>query len=303
MPATIEGINSPSDNRAPNTAATSAYWSRHVYPPNWYGFPITSKYIIASITGQTEVPLSIWLFRRYFDPLPIPRVLSICCGDGRKDVNLVRDSMWQSVDAYDVAEGSIETARHYAEECGVQAVAKFGIMDFNDPDLTESAYSLAYCNGALHHLHELERALKAIYASLLPGGYLFASEFTGPTRYAYSSHEVALINEARRMLPSELGGLDPWEPEELKAKLEADPSEAARPRDIEQVMRATFDEVDARYYGGNVLMRALGQRFFANFDDSPVHASSLLRMIEFEKHLLSAGEPSHHAYFIARRTT
>jgi hypothetical protein len=68
------------------------------------------------------------------------------------------------------------------------------------------------------------------------------------------------------------------------------------------VRQGLWGEVDARYFGGNVLMRALGKPFFAGFDETnPTHVEAVTRMIEFERALLASGRPSHHAYFIARK--
>jgi len=288
--------------RRSDTDAVSAYWSRHTYPPNWYAFPMTAAYINESITGQNELPITTALIHEIFAELPIPRVLGICCGNGHAEVGFVRQGLWGEVDAYDIADGAVAEGAHVAAEANLSDVARFAVMDFNRPELPARTFSLAYCNGALHHLHGLEAALAAVYQSLTPGGCLLASEFTGPTRYQYGEEDVRLINEARAMLPPELGSAVPWSPRELEPKLRADPSEAARSEEVEAVLRATFDEVDARYFGGNVLMRALGKPFFAGFDETnPAHVEAVTRMIEFERELLASGRPSHHAYFIARK--
>jgi len=149
----------------------------------------------------------------------------------------------------------------------------------------------------------LEVCIKNIYDSLLPGGYLSASEFISPSRYKYSQEEIDLINEARSMLPVELGGNTLFDLAELRAKLDADPSEAIRSDEINEIINRTFDTVIVKSYGGNILMRALGQDFFKNYSsDNLSHNKAILRLIDFEKELLKDSIKSHHAFFVGYKT-
>jgi hypothetical protein len=62
-----------------------------------------------------------------------------------------------------------------------------------------------------------------------------------------------------------------------------------------------FDDVMTRDYGGNILMRALSQPFFAHFDpEQSEHRQAIARLIAFDEEE-SRRRPSHHAFFIARK--
>ena len=155
-------------------------------------------------------------------------------------------------------------------------------------------------NGVLHHIAALEACVQNLYDAITPGGYLFASEFTSPQRYAYSRAEVEAVNDGMAMLLAELRG-EPFHPDQLAPKLAADPSESIRTRDIGGVLWATFDDVAAIPYGGNVLMRALTPVFFANFDaNNAEHAAAVETLVNFDSDV-AARRGSHHYYFIARK--
>jgi 2-polyprenyl-3-methyl-5-hydroxy-6-metoxy-1,4-benzoquinol methylase len=288
----------------PEKQKTSQYWSKKPqYGNNWYSFPITSNYIIESITGQTEKTLTEWAIDNYLGNVPIEKLLVVCCGHGNKERNLAKTNLFKHCDAYDISEGAISSAKQLAIEAGVADKIHYGVMDFNSPLLPSNEYDLIICNGALHHIENLEKCLAALYDSLKTGGWLWASEFTGPSRYRYSPEEIALINEAKKLIPNELGGSNLFHPKQLQPKLDADPSESIRSSEIEAILKERFAYLEIRNYGGNILMRALDTQFFNNFNpDNQVHVDTVYKLIDFEKNVLKSGQRSHHAYFIARKS-
>ncbi len=280
----------------------SAYWSaKKQYPRNWYAFPHTRDYIFESVSGDPAVSPFLWAKQTFFTGRRFDRVLDVGCGQGQKILNLVQRDECEHGTGIDIAEGAIADAQRRAEEAGLAHRLDYRVADLNHPGaLPEDRYDLILCNGSLHHLLGLETALVSIFRALRPGGALLASEFTGPSRYRYSPAQVEAINAGRRLLPDELGGNVPWRLETLFPKLDADPSESIRSAEIAPVMVMVFDEVVARPFGGNILMRALPAEFFENFDDdAPEHRQALAAVIDLEKNLLASGEPSHHTYFVA----
>lgn len=172
------------------------------------------------------------------------------------------------------------------------------VSDLNAPDLPREAYSVILANGVLHHIANLEVCAQALYDALKPGGFLFASEFTGPQRYVYSAREISAIRKGQMLLPEELRG-EPFDPAWLAIKLDADPSESIRTRDIQFVLAATFDRLIARPYGGNVLMRALTPQFFAHYDNErDDHREAVKKLVTFDAQV-SEASPSHHHAFVA----
>lgn len=274
------------------TPSPAEYWNnKKGYAPNWYSFMATL--ISERVTGSQDLFPVYWAFERC--NLPVGTLLEVGCLEGDKLVLLQSKGLAQTYVGLDIADRAIERGK-----------AKHGdrvelfVMDLNTPSLPRARYSVISANGVLHHIDNLEICAQALYDALEPGGYLFASEFTGPRRYEYSRKEIRLIREGQQMLPMGLQG-EPFDPTQLRPKLDADPSESVRTRDIEPILRATFDEVLVRPFGGNVLMRALTHNFFDAFSpESAEHADALRRLIEFDTHVY-ASEPSHHCYFVASK--
>lgn len=272
------------------------YWDAKTgYAPNWYAF--CSDYIAERITGDPKRAPTLWAIEALC-PKPVPAALEIGCMAGAKLVGLLDAGLVATAHGTDLAAAQIERAKREVAPRYAGRLT-FSVCDLNAPTLPERAYSLVISNGVLHHIENLEGCVEALRATLAPGGWLIASEFTGPRRYAYSRREIAAINEGIAMLPVELRG-PPFDPSQLRAKLDADPSEAVRTRNIGAVLAASFAEVRAIPYGGNVLMRALTPAFFAAFNAAdPTHREAVARLVAFDREV-SETMPSHHHFFLAR---
>lgn len=276
-------------------SSTSDYWSAKAasgYAPNWYSF--CRETINARVSGNPHLPPSLWGLQTYAGK-PTAHLLEVGCLSGDKLMVLVEAGFALRGSGVDIAAEAIERG---VQRHGSRLDLK--VMDLNAPALPRATYSAVSANGVLHHIAEVERLADALYEALLPGGVLIASEFTGPRRYAYSAKEVRLIREGQSMLPEELRG-EPFDPGQFRAKLEADPSESVRTRDLGAVLAATFDELIVREYGGNILMRALTPTFFRTFSSERAdHVAATERLITFDT-AVSAAEPPHHAFFVARK--
>jgi SAM-dependent methyltransferase len=268
------------------------YWSaKQGYAPNWYSF--CADLIARRVSGDPKVPATPWALRT-FCKSRVSHLLEIGCLSGDKLASMVKSGLAVRGSGIDIAAGAIQRGR---EKHGDAISLMVG--DLNKPELPRSTYDAISSNGVLHHIASLEVCCQALYDALMPGGILIASEFTGPQRYAYSKREVAAINDGVAMLPADLQ--EPFDPAQMAGKLAADPSESIRTRDIGAVLAATFDDLIARPYGGNVLMRALTQKFFAGFDpNNPEHSAAVDRLIAWDESV-SASMPPHHHVYVARK--
>jgi len=290
-------INTKTNASLPSAAGASEYWSnKSGYAPNWYSF--CSKLICQRITDDPNCSATPWALKK-FSQIPVGHLLEIGCLKGDKLVSMLNAGLINCGTGLDFASGAIVSGK---EVHGDAITLLCG--NLNAPELPEDTFDAISSNGVLHHIENLEICCEALYQSLNSGGILIASEFTGPRRYLYSSREIAAINAGIAMLPVELRG-EPFHPGQLTIKLDADPSEAVRTRDIGLVLSSIFDDLTVRPYGGNVLMRALGPKFFAEFDsENTKHTASLDQLIAWDEHV-SSHMPSHHHLYVAhkRRTT
>ena len=271
----------------------ATYWgAKQGYAPNWYSF--CARTINARITGNPDLAPSMWALRHVLGAGPAKHLLEIGCLDGKKPANFKTAGLAIEASGVDYAEAAILRGQ---EQYGAEI--SLSVMDLNEPALPAQTFDIILANGVLHHIANLEACVQNLYDALMPGGALIASDFTGPRRYAYSAREIALINEGVAMLPEPMRV--PFDPAVLAPKLAADPSERITTRDIPDVIRATFDQVETIPYGGNVLMRALPPKAIEGFDpENPEHVSALEALSAFD-HAVSSREPSHHHYVIARR--
>jgi SAM-dependent methyltransferase len=269
------------------------YWSAKAitgYAPNW--FSLCAEEITHRITGQAKTPTTTYLLGRLFGR-PVESLLELGCLSGDKLAKFLDTGLARSVSGVDVAAAAIERGREKHS-----GRVDLSVMDLNDPEPLGRQFEVIHANGVLHHIENLERCADWIAEHLQLGGVLLASEFTGPVRYRYSRREIDLINEGVAMLPVELR--ESFNPISLSPKLDADPSESIRSRDICDVLRASGLSVEARPYGGNVLQRALGRTFFGLFKPrTNSHVEALESLVRFDEDVTRA-EPSHHCFFIAR---
>lgn len=268
------------------------YWSAKAksgYAPNW--FSLCSDEITRRCTGQTEVGVTAWHLRRLFNG-PVDTLMEIGCLSGRKAL-ACKGLFAREVYGVDCAEGAIEAGRAEFKDA-----IDLRVMDLNAPEPMGRKFNIILSNGVLHHLANLEATADWMADHLLRNGVIIASEFTGPVRYRYTDYEVRLINTGVAMLPKALR--QTFDPISLQPKLDADPSESVRSRDIADVLRASGFDIEMIPYGGNVLQRALGPQFFKWFDaQSSEHCEALAALVTFDEEVMRR-EPSHHHVMIAR---
>jgi SAM-dependent methyltransferase len=274
--------------------AAAEYWSAKSasgYATNWYGF--CAAEITRRVTGQTVSGITPWLIEANTTGT-VDALLEIGCLKGTKTL-AYKGKLAREVAGVDIAAGAIEEGRkEYGDSIDLR------VMDLNQPEPMDREFDIIVANGVLHHIENLEACAEWISDHLAPGGILIASEFTGPVRYRYSRREIALINEGVGLLPDDLQFK--FDPASLQSKLNSDPSEAIRTRDIGDVLNAVLGEVEVIPYGGNVLMRALDSRyFFPAFDASkPEHVEGVNRIVQFDRDVMMS-EPNHHNVFIAKK--
>ena len=150
------------------------YWDREatapVTPPShsWMAHPEVRHYINRSIGGDDGTWPLDWFQSRYrgrtFD-----RALSIGCGSGALERDLVRRGIVRSVDVFDASPLSIEVARCQSEMKKVYPSRyRYSIADFNVVTLELSRYDLICFHQSLHHVEALEHLLFQVRRALRP---------------------------------------------------------------------------------------------------------------------------------------
>jgi len=227
------------------------FWDREVKTPvhsSWMEDHRVRMRINWMIGGSEPLWPVQWLQKltghRTFD-----RALSIGCGTGPLERDLIANNICRSVDAFDGATFALHVARQAADAAGVGDRVHYFASDFNRPALPRNRYDIIFFHQSLHHVGKLEKLYRAVLHALKPGGYLYLDEFVGPSRHEWDPSRLAPYQRIHDTIPLELRTYHvipmPVQPD--------DPSEAIRSAEIIEQLEIGFDIEAMRGYGGNLL--------------------------------------------------
>ena len=274
----------------------SDYWDREVSTPvtppahSWTAHPAVRHYINRSIGGEDGTWPLDWFQKRY-PALVFDRALSVGCGSGALERDLVRRGIARSVEAFDASPVSIEIARETAIKEGLGGAIAYSIADFNAAELARNAYDLVCFHQSLHHVQALEHLLFHVRRALRPGGMLYLDEFVGPSRTYWNDRTIEWYRALYHFFPREVRYFDEF----AMPIQEEDPSEAIRSSEILSRLLVGFSIEEFRGYGGNLLAMLFPDLLVDRLSEAQV-----ADLIDAEKALIGAGAPHFHAVIVAR---
>lgn len=151
---------------------------------NWRDFPFILNWLHKRICGEEiKGPGNAGLMRVFKERLNgrvLGRGISIGCGSGLREVQLVKGGFVKEMVGYDLSPDRIAMAENFARKYGVADRAKFHCED----GMKRSAekFDLAFWHGSLHHMYDTAAAVEWSWNALNPGGYFWALEYTTPAR-------------------------------------------------------------------------------------------------------------------------
>ncbi len=253
--------------------------------------PQIRDYILRSISGSGESLWPLDWFERFLGERRFPRALSIGCGTGALERDIVRRNLAESVDAFDGSTNSLRLAKEQAAGEGVSQRIHYFAADFNRPVLTRSKYDAVFIHQALHHVEKLEKLLRSVHHILKPDGVLYLDEYVGPSRNEWVHEMVEWHRQRYESYPPAARKIEPM-PLPIEVN---DPSEAIRSSEILEQVRVGFEVVAMRPYGGNVLGLLLPYLQVEELAQDEID-----RLIVEEQKILARGEPSYYAIIVAR---
>jgi SAM-dependent methyltransferase len=270
----------------------SRFWDREVAEPwyqSWMTHPRVRHYINSSVSGSPhEWPLdwfASWLQGRTFR-----RGLSIGCGSGALERDVLQRGLVQEIDAFDGSAESIRIAREEAEKAGYGQRIHYSVANFNEPRLPRRTYDVVFAHQSLHHVAKLEKLFRAVLNAMTPDGLFYLDEYVGPSRQCWSAESFAAHRALFNVIPERHRLVSV-----LPLPIEVDdPSEAIRSDEILRELRVGFDVVERRDYGGNLLSPIFQ---YLDTTDADAVVDSL---IVAEQELLSAGQESYYTIVVAR---
>jgi len=236
------------------TPDPTAFWDREATAPstppeaNWMAHPLVRHYIDESISGNPGLWPMEW-FQRHLAGRTFRRALSIGCGTGPLERDLLRRGIVARIDAFDGSPKSIEIARAEAVAAGLDDRVEYSVDDFNTVELPRAKYDLVCFQQSLHHVEKLERLLLQVRRCLAPDGLVYFDEYVGPSRTHWNALTTRWYRVLYHLLPRGIRYFDEFQ----EPVQHEDPSEAIRSGDILSRIFIGFDVDEFRGYGGNLL--------------------------------------------------
>jgi SAM-dependent methyltransferase len=240
--------------------------------------PVVMAEINRRITGDPQCRPSEH-FVRHYCATPRARALSLGCGDGQLERELLRLGACEQLVAIDLSADRLERARASTppELQGRIEYVCANLETWVPGELASWApgqtFDLVIGKGVLHHIQDLERLLSIIAQSLSDGGVLYVDEFVGPSRFQWSDSQLAIVNRLLDRLSENLrrdlvdpahGAKAPASRPTVAGMIAADPSEAARSAELRELLQSHFEPLEEREWGG-AIFHLLFNRIMGNF--------------------------------------
>jgi SAM-dependent methyltransferase len=281
------------------TDAARRFWDEGApgEPENhyWGAQPLVRRAINRRVTGDPNCWPMEWFARRYA-PDPLRRGLSVGCGGGLLERDVIEKRICHSVEGIDFAPEAIAEARRSAQEANLSRSLEYRIGDVNALALPADTYDIVFFHGSLHHVRSVERALAEVRRALKPGGLLYLDEYMGPARSEWRDADWSFARSVFDALPERLKNR-----RELMVPIPLDdPLESIRSSAILPETRRVFRIVEDRPYGGNVLWFVFPCLDMAELRNDTTEVLS--RLIALEDHLLERKwVESYYRVIVARK--
>jgi SAM-dependent methyltransferase len=121
------------------------------------------------------------------------RAVSVGCGDGTKEIALLVDGLVASFDLWEISPRLAEAGMAAARRAGVEQGVTYRVGDVFAAR-GHPTYDLVYWDHSLHHMSDVNRALKWSVEVLAPGGVVLVNDYVGPNRLQFTRPEVEAVN-------------------------------------------------------------------------------------------------------------
>ncbi len=293
--------------------AISAHWNTETSKKSsrrtrWWQIPSIVRHINSRVCGSPVDGLSQGLNELVRSRIPLhstfAKGISIGCGNGLKELNLVRQKLVEHFDLYELSQLRIDEGLSLARKWNLETKVAFHNSDGFECSSPES-YDFVHWNNSLHHMLDVESAVCWSHKVLNQGGMFYMDDFIGPRRFQWTDNSLEVVAQIRRILPekylvnpdreNELFPIRRRRPDPAKLK-DSDPSEAADSDKILPSVAKIFPQAQVILTGGVVYHLALSD-IVANFDEDNDHI--LLDLLMLVDDLLSSQGENLYAVAIA----
>lgn len=222
----------------------------------WMHNPIIEREVYRLMTGTPYHWLN-WLMKGYFAGVErFKRALSICCGDGAHELELLKSGKVNHLTGFDISEGALQQARERIRTAGFgDDRFSLEVKDANRLTL-DTCYDLILSVGAIHHVENLEGLMEEIARCLDPDGFFVLVEYVGPDRFQWTDDQIEFINGLLGTLDAKYlfnGRVTKFNRPSVEDMIRADPSEAIRSSEILGLVRQHFSVAYERAFNGTIV--------------------------------------------------
>ncbi|QHT69594.1 class I SAM-dependent methyltransferase [Rhodocytophaga rosea] len=164
------------------------FWSKKaIKTPNgqwvrWWQSPHIIRTINKKVSGVACNGFSqglINLAKEHSKGRTYKRGISVGCGSGNKEMNLIQQGLLEEFTLYELAEERIKAGRKLAQQLGIEAKVNFIESDALKIETREASYDFVHWNKALHHMMDTEEAVKWSHHVLEEGGMFYMDDYVG----------------------------------------------------------------------------------------------------------------------------
>jgi SAM-dependent methyltransferase len=265
----------------------------------WMAEPAVRRYINQSVSGSPEVWPIEWLqsqLRAQLRSLPLERGVSLGCGDGPLERDLLAKRICRSLLGLDISREALEIARRLAAEAQLAGV-EYRQANLNTLALDSGPFDAAFFHQSLHHVENLDHCLRTVSQALVPGALVYCDEYVGPSRADWKRASIAGADRLFQTLPRSV---------RRRSRLQLpvdwrDPTEAIRSAEIRAHVRQYFRVEQERPYGGNFLSVIHPHLALEGLDEAARDAL-LQEIIAAEREHLRSGAVSYYAVLVCRKS-
>ena len=236
------------------------YWDREVRSQDqdeyvyWLALTQVAQWVNRKVSGEPHIWHLSWFLLSLADKAPVKRALSVGCGAGNLEREVIRHESALHIDGIDVSSRSLENAKALAAQAGYGERISYHRADA-ESWLKQAArgpgYDLIFFHASLHHVEKLEEVLGLAAASLKgQPGLLYLDEYVGPSRNEWTAADLGYAASLYARIPRHLRR----SPELVPPIALDDPTEMIRSSEIPDVLETCYDILEYRPYYGNILM-------------------------------------------------
>jgi SAM-dependent methyltransferase len=223
------------------------------------------------------------------------RGISIGVGIGVKEIDLLKRGIVQHIEMWEISQARVDMSNENLAKNGLADRATVRLGD-GLARAAEGQFHLVHWQNSLHHMLDMEAAIRWSRAALAPGGALVFNEYVGPDRFQWPDEDVRVVDTLFQIMPASVREAclasgrqvpDAIRRPGWQAMIDRDPTESAQSSRILPLVREHFREVRTFDLGGMVYHPMLGR--FEHFAEDVASRAWVDACLEVDKARSKAG--------------